>query len=201
MRAVQLALTLFASVASLAADARDPGAATRPKIDAAAISRDRVARAADRAVPAVRVLIKKGAHEMVLYAPDGAVLARYTVSVGSGGLGPKRHEGDRVTPTGRYHVVDRSDHGSGSRSIRGPFLLLDYPSVDDRARFAHAKRRGAVSPRAGIGHSIGIHGGTKLSWQQGGVFDWTRGCLALTDSDMRTLFDRVADGAVVDIED
>src|SRR5689334_11597783 len=61
-----------------------------------------------------RVLIKKKEHTMVLLAgtdaPDKGqqqeeVVASYTVAIGPGGFGPKKREGDMVTPIGRYHLT------------------------------------------------------------------------------------------------
>ena len=50
-----------------------------------------------------RVHVKKSARTMELLSGD-SVVASYAVAVGKGGAGPKKMEGDSVTPVGRYQV-------------------------------------------------------------------------------------------------
>lgn len=151
---------------------------------------------------ASRVLVKKSEHVLLLYAPsrDGreTVIARYSVAIGPGGLGPKRKEGDMTTPVGRYHVV--SHEASQYRT----FLRLDYPTVDDWRRFALAKERGELPANARIGSDIGIHGppraldvATRAALKS---HDWTAGCIALDDHEIDELARSVTNGTVVDIE-
>lgn len=142
---------------------------------------------------AKRVLVSKAGHTMDLLDADGELLGRYTVSLGPGGAGPKRREGDRVTPVGRYHVTMHQP----SESFR-IFLRLDYPNAADRARFAEAKRRGELPPDARIGGDIGIHGGTSPV-RQGA--DWTLGCVAVADDEIVEIAKLVPPGTVVDVED
>jgi hypothetical protein len=54
--------------------------------------------------------------------------------------------------------------------------LINYPNDEDRRQFAQAKRRGAISRRAGIGGLIEIHGGGKDGQ--------TYGCVSLDDHHM-----------------
>lgn len=143
-----------------------------------------------------RILVRKGAHEMALYAGETKVMT-YAVAIGPGGKGPKHIEGDKVTPVGRYHVIAKSP------SVWGIFMRLDYPNAEDRVRFAKLKREGALPRNATIGGDIGIHGAPqereyKKTHKQS---DWTLGCIALDDEEIRELARRVAVGTIVDIED
>jgi murein L,D-transpeptidase YafK len=145
-----------------------------------------------------RIRIVKSEHRLELLDRD-EVVRSYRVAIGPGGPGPKLQEGDRVTPVGRYRVVTR--HRSQFRI----FLGLDYPNAADRARFARLKREGALPPSATIGSAIGIHGPpiTMPDEAKASVndHDWTLGCVALGDDEIRAVARIVPDGTVVDIED
>jgi murein L,D-transpeptidase YafK len=146
---------------------------------------------------AVYIRVSKKPHEMSLYDADGDRLATYPVSIGAGGMGRKMREGDRITPTGRYHVVKR-----GPDAKHHAFILLDYPNADDKKRFEEAKDSGEVGRYTGIGHAIGIHGGGHSKWMGNDrVFDWTQGCVAVEDVEIDEIAAMVPDGATVDIED
>ncbi len=143
-----------------------------------------------------RILVRKGAHTMTLYDGNRPV-ASYRVAVGSGGAGPKRMEGDKVTPVGRYRVASRK------KSVYTVFLRLDYPNAADEARFSALKAKGAIPENATIGSFIGIHGSPpqpllKPLHKQA---DWTAGCVAVDDDEIVQIAGRVKNGTVVDIED
>lgn len=146
-----------------------------------------------------RIVIHKAAHTMELQGKEGGATT-YPVSLGNGGAGFKRREGDRVTPVGRYHVVNR---GSSQFTI---FMRLDYPNAEDRKRFAKLKAEGALPKGATIGGDIGIHGGTPEGWNKrpdatNAERDWTLGCIGVEDDEIRAIARRVPDGTVVDIDD
>ncbi|HSO36891.1 MAG TPA: L,D-transpeptidase family protein, partial [Labilithrix sp.] len=69
-----------------------------------------------------RVHVDKSARTMKLLDGD-TVVATFAVAVGRGGAGPKKREGDSVTPIGRYRVVK---HLPSHLRI---FLQLDYPNA------------------------------------------------------------------------
>jgi murein L,D-transpeptidase YafK len=148
-----------------------------------------------------RVLVKKADHEMVLFADDGAgerIVARYGVAIGPGGLGPKRMEGDMTTPVGRYRIVS---HEASQYNV---FLRLDYPNVSDHRRFSVAKQRGDLPASARIGGDIGIHGPPRSMDESERsrlkASDWTAGCIAVDEPEIREISRLVRDGTVVDIE-
>lgn len=149
-----------------------------------------------------RVLIKKKEHTMQLLSGSGAreeIVATYKIAIGPGGLGPKKREGDMVTPVGRYHVTM---HQPSQYKI---FLRLDYPNADDYRRFATLKEIGEISKQAKIGGDIGIHGppvsladDLKPSLKE---HDWTAGCIAVDEDEIAAVARLVRDGTTVDIED
>jgi len=148
--------------------------------------------------PVTRILIKKEAHTMDLYA-GREVVASYKVAIGPGGTGPKRKEGDMTTPVGRYKIVM---HQPSQYKV---FLRLDYPNAEDFRRFNEAKARGELPKTARIGGDIGIHGPPVTVPSVAKPFlklrDWTAGCIALNDDEISEVASLVRDGTPVDIED
>jgi murein L,D-transpeptidase YafK len=148
------------------------------------------------AAPAVtEVRIDKSDHRLDLVAA-GQLIKSYSVAIGSGGLGPKRFEGDKTTPVGTYRIVSRF------RGLFHQFLTVSYPSDEDRKRYAELKQQGEVPAGRGVGNGIGIHGvgGKDFS----GVHkqsDWTHGCIALDDAEIDELSRLVKDGTAVIITD
>ncbi len=143
---------------------------------------------------ATKIMVSKSGHEMKLYDSAG-LIGTYTVSIGNGGTGPKLREGDRVTPVGNYHVTWKGP------SRFGTFMLLDYPNADDRARFAKLKATGAISKNARIGGDVGIHGGGPVYAKGDEINDWTLGCVAVDDDQIKEVAPMVAPGTLVVIED
>ncbi len=145
---------------------------------------------------ATRVLIKKNAHELVLYQGE-TVMKTYRVAIGPGGPGFKKREGDQVTPVGHYHVIMHQP------SAFHLFLRLDYPNADDRARFAKLVASGELPKDAHIGGDIGIHGSPpQIAWKPiHKSVDWTLGCIAVDDAEIDEIGSLVLDGTPVDVED
>ena len=133
------------------------------------------------------IRIDKSDHILELRAGD-TVVRSYTVAIGPGGLGPKRFEGDRVTPTGKYRIVGQIP------GLFHRFLTLDYPNDADRARYKIAKAKGEIPRGRGVGFGVGIHGG-------GTGVDWTLGCIALEDWEIDEIAPLVTSATEIVIED
>ena len=141
-----------------------------------------------------RVHVKKSTRMMELYAGEQEV-ARYAVAVGKGGAGPKKMEGDMVTPVGHYRVLK---HMPSHLRI---FLWIDYPNAEDRARFEEAKKKGELPKSASIGGDIGIHGEPPEAKPFKKAEYQSHGCVVLEDAEIDEVARMVPDGAAVDIED
>jgi hypothetical protein len=129
------------------------------------------------------VLVNKLARTLTLYK-KGRVVAVYEIGLGKCGLSDKLYAGDEATPEGRYRIVKKNAH---SRYYKA--LLIDYPNEQDKRRFALAKKKGLIPPRAAIGGLIEVHGGGK---------DFlTNGCVGVENSVMDKIFPEVAVGTVV----
>jgi murein L,D-transpeptidase YafK len=117
------------------------------------------------------------------------VLRDYAISLGRNPAGPKRHYLDGRTPEGRYLIDARVD---GSRFHRA--LHISYPNESDR-EFA---RRAGVAP----GDGVMIHGlpdGEQWVGETQRRYDWTNGCIAVTDDEMDEIWGLVDDGTPIEI--
>ena len=134
------------------------------------------------------VVILKKQHVMELIVHD-KIARTYKVALGRGGLAPKVQEGDSRTPEGHYAIDSRN-----SQSHYYKALHVSYPSVEDRKR---ATKLG-VSP----GGDIMIHGlpnGLGAIGSAHRLYDWTLGCIAVTDDEMDEIWGMVPVGTPVEI--
>lgn len=134
------------------------------------------------------ILILKKEHLLELLS-GGKVFRTYRVALGSGGLAPKQKEGDGRTPEGHYIIDSRNEHSHYYKALH-----LSYPDAQDNKRAAAA----GVSP----GGAIMIHGlpngmGTIGSAHR--LYDWTAGCIAVTDSEIDEIWKLVPAGTPVEI--
>lgn len=139
-------------------------------------------------VTANQVVVLKGERRLILLR-DATVLRSYRVALGRNPQGTKVVDGDGRTPEGRYVLDWRNPHSRFHRSIH-----ISYPDPADRAR---ARGRG-LSP----GGDIMIHG---LPRRLAGLaadhtrWDWTEGCIAVSNAEMDEIWDLVADGTTIEI--
>ncbi|MGL4236546.1 L,D-transpeptidase family protein [Tabrizicola sp.] len=133
-----------------------------------------------------RIVIEKAARRMQLFQ-DGKPVRTYEIALGFTPEGDKERQGDGKTPEGEF-TIDRRNGGSAYHLSLG----LDYPKPEDRTRAA----AGGYDP----GGDIFIHGqpnalpdGLKL---QG---DWTAGCIAVTNAEMREIWAVTPIGTKVEI--
>jgi murein L,D-transpeptidase YafK len=135
-----------------------------------------------------RILIRKSAHTMTLFKGQ-SILKIYKIAIGRSPIGPKTRAGDHKTPEGEY-IVD-AKKGTSRFYLA---LHLSYPNAVDQER----ARRLGLKP----GGNVEIHGIEKgLGWI-GGLhrsFDWTDGCIAVTDPEIEEIWKRVPVGTPVEI--
>lgn len=134
----------------------------------------------------VVIVDKLGRRSLLVTA--GKVVDRYAVEMGGNALADKLYEGDEATPEGLYKVTEK--RGRGQTSFYRA-LMLDYPTEEDRREHAEARREGLVPRGRGPGGLIEIHG------MGGRGFDWTLGCVAITNDEMDRLFAAVSVGTKV----
>lgn len=138
--------------------------------------------------PADRILVLKSAHTLSLMRGD-RILRTYKVALGRSPVGPKTRKGDHKTPEGLYSIDAKKEH---SRFYRA--LHISYPNASDRER--------AQKEENDPGGNVEIHGiENRLGWI-GGLhrsFDWTDGCIAVTDVEIDQIWNSVEVGTPVEI--
>lgn len=120
-----------------------------------------------------RILVVKSERKLYLLKA-GEVLRSFDISLGLQPRGPKQRSGDFRTPEGRYTIE--------AKHVESDFFLalkVSYPNESDRAR----ARGLGVDP----GGQIMIHGlpnEPKMGVSRYLGWDWTDGCIAVSNSDM-----------------
>jgi len=133
-----------------------------------------------------RLLVDKSDRVLIGYAKGREVVRYANVRLGDAPVGHKRFEGDEKTPEGDYTISGRNPKSAYHLSLR-----ISYPNAADRA---YAKARGR-SP----GGDIFIHGQPNAWIGPTIARDWTDGCVALSNSEIKQLWDAVPDGTPITI--
>ena len=133
-----------------------------------------------------RLLVDKSDRVLIGYAKGREVVRYANVRLGDAPVGHKRFEGDEKTPEGDYTISGRNPKSAYHLSLR-----ISYPNAADRA---YAKARGR-SP----GGDIFIHGQPNAWIGPTIARDWTDGCVALSNSEIKWLWDAVPDGTPITI--
>ncbi len=135
-----------------------------------------------------KVLVVKSERKLHLLS-RGEILKSYRVSLGKQPNGPKRFQGDKRTPEGFYWIDWRKPSDKYNLSMH-----ISYPNAQD---LQHAREKG-LPP----GDMIMIHG-TPLDDEYPEWYfhtlDWTEGCIALRNHDMREVWSLVKDGTLIEI--
>jgi len=149
-----------------------------------------------------RIVVTKSRRLLQLYS-SGKVIRTYRVGLGLSPVEDKIRAGDRRTPEGEFYVCIKNSMSQFYLS-----LGLSYPNQQHaerglrdglitRAQYTQINRaiKGKRVPLQStrLGGEIFIHG-------NGSHRDWTWGCVALDDKDIRELFDAVPIGTPVSIE-
>jgi murein L,D-transpeptidase YafK len=149
-----------------------------------------------------QIIIKKSERKLLLY-DDGRLARTYDIVLGFAPEGDKEKRDDGKTPEGEFYVAVKNPQ---SKFTLG--LGLSYPNMEDAERglktglisreqydaIVAAINEKRMPPQdTPLGSEIYIHGG-------GTAKDWTWGCMALDDEEIRELYEAVPVGAKVLIE-
>jgi murein L,D-transpeptidase YafK len=136
-------------------------------------------------------LVKVDKSENKLYLiENNQVIKEYRAAFGANPKGHKEQQGDGKTPEGVYFLDYKKEDSAFYRAMH-----ISYPNKTDIAK---AKRK-AVSP----GGSIMVHGQrNKRGWRARVAqrFNWTNGCIALTNDEMDEFMSLVKVGTKIIIE-
>lgn len=138
--------------------------------------------------------------KILLVKQGDKVVRRYRTAVGRGGRGDKQRSGDHKTPIGTYRVVRFNDN-----SRFRLFMQLNYPNIKDAFyglkkhlidrqefdRIVTALKQGRTPPQnTPLGGAIGIHGLGAENRKRLRIhenYNWTEGCIALTNKEIMDL--------------
>jgi murein L,D-transpeptidase YafK len=133
-----------------------------------------------------RIVIEKAARRMQLFR-DGKPVRTYQIALGFTPEGDKLRQGDGKTPEGAF-TIDRRNAESAFHLSVG----LDYPQPEDRDRAAKV----GYSP----GGDIFIHGQPNALPDGPAIKgDWTAGCIAVTNAEIREIWAVTPIGTKVEI--
>ena len=148
-----------------------------------------------------RIVIYKRERKLEFYS-DEKLLRAFRIGLGFNPVPDKKREGDGATPEGEFYVFVKNN-----RSAYYLSLGISYPNGEDAERglrdglinksqyqaINEAIRRQLAPPQyTKLGGLIYIHG-------NGASTDWTWGCVALENENMKELFDAVSVGTPVKI--
>ncbi len=139
-------------------------------------------------IKADKVVVDKS-HAKLFLKKNGKVIREFHVVFGENPKGHKQQEGDERTPEGQYILDFKNSDSRFYKSIH-----ISYPNEQDKAR----ARAAGVDP----GGLIMIHGqknslGVLASVAQN--FNWTDGCIAVTNSEMDEIWNAVEEGTPIEI--
>ncbi|WP_189637792.1 L,D-transpeptidase family protein [Thalassotalea sp. HSM 43] len=136
-------------------------------------------------------LVKVDKSARTMYLLDGeTVIKQYHIALGDNPKGHKNKEGDNRTPEGEYVLDYKKEDSQYYRSMH-----ISYPNAND---VASAQDRGD-SP----GGFIMVHGqrnGDNRDAKMIQRFNWTNGCIALTNTEMDEFMNLVDTGTRIKIE-
>ncbi|MFK4818701.1 murein L,D-transpeptidase family protein [Ochrobactrum quorumnocens] len=135
------------------------------------------------------IKVYKGERRMTLLR-NGTVIGTYQIALGGNGDGGhKSREGDQKTPEGAYIIDWRNP-----RSMAHLSLHISYPNSVDQS----------VADTAGYapGGNIMIHGlpnGWGVLAPVHHLWDWTDGCIGVSNTEMREIWSKVPHGTPINI--
>lgn len=137
----------------------------------------------------ISMKIYKGKRVLELFGDD-KLIGRFKVGLGKVPSGKKEKDGDLKTPEGAYYICYVNP-----KSKYDYFFGISYPNIDDAkealnkrviGKFDFDRIKSAIINKEQppwhtvLGGEIGLHGG-------GSKYDWTYGCIALSNNDMDIL--------------
>jgi murein L,D-transpeptidase YafK len=157
----------------------------------------------------VWILIDSKQEKLMVYRNQNLEVVFDNIAFGAAGVGRKLRRGDDVTPKGVFQVGWIT-----KKSKFVHFIGLNYPSLEDAQyalskgtinhrtyeRIALAHNQKTIPPQDTVlGGMIGIHGVGQGSLEIHRLANWTAGCIALENGQIRRLAHLVQNGTIVEI--
>ncbi len=158
----------------------------------------------------IELIVDRSEHRLYV-KKNGHTLQSFKVALGSTRKA-KQYNGDRATPTGSYKVQLVRDSDTFHK-----FIQINYPNMNDAKRglkkklitkhqyqsILNAHTYGRMPPQnTELGGSIGIHGighetDEKIEIHE--MSDWTKGCIAIRNSEIEQLSRYIEVGTPIQI--
>jgi len=134
------------------------------------------------------ILVIKHKRELKVFS-NGELLKTYKISLGKEPIERKEIEGDKKTPEGHYFINDKNPN-SGYHLNLG----ISYPNELDKINAEKLnKEPGGLIKIHGLKNGIGFIGKFHR------FFDWTLGCIAVTNKEIEELYENVPIGTEIEI--
>lgn len=134
------------------------------------------------------ILVEKHQRKMTIFH-DNLAIKSYQIALGAQPIGPKHQEGDNKTPEGFYKIISKNNKSKFYLSLK-----ISYPNKND-TQYALAKKMAC-------GGDLMIHGvGKGFSWlgKMHAFFDWTRGCIAVSNAEIDEIYHSTPVGTPIEI--
>lgn len=143
----------------------------------------------DRSVSIDKIVVTKHKHTLDLIS-NNQIVKSYKISIGRVSKGRKEFEGDNKTPEGFYFVNDKNANSDYHKN-----LGISYPNeMDIKHSKTIGKNPGGLIKIHGMKNGFGWIGRFNL------LYDWTSGCIAITDNEIDELYENVNIGTLIEIK-
>ncbi len=135
------------------------------------------------------LVVHKSKRELLVYS-NNKLIKTYKISLGRNPIGHKLIEGDKKTPEGVYTIFAKNPNSGYYKN-----LGISYPNASDMAASKKINQS--------TGGDIKIHGlrnGLAFISKFQCWWDWTAGCIALTNEEVDELYESVVIGSKIEIK-
>lgn len=149
----------------------------------------------------LKIVVLKSKRRLQLFDGD-KLLRAYPIALGLKPIGGKLLEGDYATPEGDYYISHKNPKsrfylslGISYPNIKDAQIALGHHRIDQVQydQIVRANQNKVTPPqKTAMGGDIMIHG-------NGSARDWTRGCIALDDADVKELYSVITEKTPVKI--
>jgi murein L,D-transpeptidase YafK len=144
---------------------------------------------APKTLPKIDLILVEKASRVMSIFHKGTKLKTYKIALGFSPVDHKEQEGDGKTPEGVYFVSHKYPNSQFYLALQ-----VSYPNAHDKK---NARKKGVSA-----GGEIMIHGlGKTFSWLGKSHVnnDWTLGCIAVTNEEIKEIYDATATGTKIEI--
>ena len=138
-----------------------------------------------------KLVVKKSERKMYLYNDQAKLVKTYKIALGFNPVGTKFKQGDGATPEGDYYLTHKNPQSNYYLSLGVSFPNIRDADAGLKAKLITQVQHDAIvmainnkqkpPQNTKLGGDIFIHGG-------GTNNDWTWGCVALSNPDIKELF-------------